>query len=124
MAVIPPASNASATERTCSEFCVRMMAMRPGLMSREMISARVKGFVFMSVVRGQAECSRSNARRLFNLFEFLSLGLGRVIFVQRVAAADQAVARGRRAITERTADRFPLQFTLCQRVRQDGRIRE
>src|ERR1039458_2349832 len=56
--------------------------------------------------------------------ELLKLRFGGVVAVQRVAAADQPVARGRGAVTKGAAYGFGREGPLPYRIRQYPRVRE
>src|SRR5437879_1548446 len=63
--------------------------------------------------------SRLPSRHLLDFPQFLKLRPDHVILVERVATADEAVARSSRAITERAANHFWVQRAFLQRVREN-----
>src|SRR6185503_19574957 len=64
----------------------------------------------------------SHASSFLYFLQLLKLRFGRVIFVQRIAATDHAVARGGGAIAEGAADRLGDDCAGLNSVGEDGGV--
>ena len=68
--------------------------------------------------------ARSGPGPLFDRLQLLELGLGAVMFVERIAAADEPVPRGRCAIAKGATDEFRVHGLPGHDIRQRGWVRQ